>query len=341
VKHRVGAVALIAVAIVLMFPHRASAGLLDNLNNLFQGHTEGWLGNALNVADATFGVIYTLFFFFVICKAAAKTMVGDVHFGTVLWPLGEMLFFLAVPWIVLHIGAREVLPNLVGDALQLSGMITGEAPPAGPDAIFAVFLGKGTELLSATTVPLVNALHANGGVIGIFTAPQVIQAGYEAGVGALVFLIVLACGALVAVEVLAAYIEVYVAISIGAVSLGFMASAGTAPMARPYIAAVYSAMIRLVVIFAFVTLATALVEGWAITAAAATPATFMSAAGQLFAAALAILYMTFRLSRMADKISGSGGAAMGGVEGVAAGFAAGSSIARLGTGAAAAVRKSA
>jgi hypothetical protein len=308
--------AVLSGALFAMMIQPTSAGLLNDINDTFQGTTAGWLNNALNVADALFGSIMFLFIVFVLAKAGAKTMTGEQHFGTVLWPLGEMVLFLITPLVLLKIVARDVLPNLITDAAQISGMVTGSAAQLAPDDIFDIGLGKAGELLHATVAPLIAKLGTGAGgtgVLGIFSMPELATAGYEAVVGVIVFLVMIVVFALIACEVLAVYLDVYIAIAIGAINLGWMASKGTSHMANPFLAAVWSAVLRLIVVFSFVALVANLLNGWAITAQAADPAKFMKVAGELLAASLVALYMTIRLGRMADKVSG-GAAAFSGTE---------------------------
>jgi hypothetical protein len=305
---------MIATAVVFATPGRASAGVLDTIQQAFAGNSGGWLGNALNIADATFAGLYTILVFMVICKASASSISGEYTFGTWMWPIGQMLFWSVVPYIALHIIARAVLPELIADAGTMSGLITGEAAPAGPDEVFIVFMNKAVGLLGATTVPLAKALGTAGGVIGLTNLPAVLNATEEFGVGAIVFLIVVVMGALIAIELLFAYISVYIGVAVGAVSLGLLGSPGTAPMAQPFIGSTYGAFLRLIFIFAFIALVVPIIGGWTVTASAQTPAMFMQSAGQLLAAAVAVFYCTWRLGHLADRMSGGAAAGIGGVD---------------------------
>ena len=292
---------LLTAALVAVTLRPASAGLLDTINTTFQGATGGWLNGAMNVADVLFGSVMSLYIVYVLCLAAIDSVNGEANFGTVLWPLGRMLMFLIVPLALLKVVARDVLPNLIAYAGQISGMITGSAAQIAPDDIFDIGLGKANELIHASVAPLIAAQYSGA---GIFDVKDLVTGGFEAVVGLIVYLIMLVVFALVACEVLAVYLDVYVAISIGAINLGWLASRGTAYMATPFLSAVWSSVLRLIVTFAFVALVGGLLRDWTITMQANDPALFMQVAGQMLAGSFAILYMTLRLGRMTDKVSG-------------------------------------
>jgi len=82
---------VVIVALVMLVAEPTSAGFLNDINNSFRAATQSWLGNALNVAELIFGVVMSVFIIFVLCKAALASLSSDISFGTVLWPLGNML----------------------------------------------------------------------------------------------------------------------------------------------------------------------------------------------------------------------------------------------------------
>src|ERR1700730_7508847 len=145
---------LLILTLVTFLIEPASAGFLDDMNNAFQADTQSWLGNALNVAELIFGIVMGVYIIFVLCKAALASLSSEVSFGTVLWPLGNMLFFMIGPLIILKVGARELLPNIIGAAGQLSAMITGKTVSATqPDEIFVIGRTAADKFLLATSTP--------------------------------------------------------------------------------------------------------------------------------------------------------------------------------------------
>jgi hypothetical protein len=291
----------------------ASAGLLDDMNNAFQADTQAWLGNALNVAELIFGTVMGVYIIFVLCKAALASLSSEVSFGTVLWPLGNMLFFMIGPLIILKVGARELLPNIIGAAGQLSAMITGKTVSATqPDEIFVIGRTAADKFLLATSTPPVPIGPQN---IGSLDAHVLVQAALETIIGDVVYVIMLVAFGIIAFEVLATYVDVYIAIATGAINLGWLGAGGTAHMASGYIQSVWSTIVRLIVIFSFVSLLGGFIENWTIFTAVSDPQLFMKASGEIVASSVGSLYVTFRLGKMCDKISGSA-AALGAVEAI-------------------------
>jgi hypothetical protein len=315
-------VAPLGILGIAALPSAASAGLLDAIGATVHANTGNWLTNALNIADATFAALLTLYFVYTLCMAGARSMSGDRDMGSWVWDVGRAVMWVIIPAVLLKIVARDVLPHVVDDALILSGMITGGAALT-PDAVFTVGLTKALQLVTATMTPLNNDLLAGGGLGGMFglhSMSSLFTSLVLFLVALVVSLVVVVCFALLAVMLLVVTIEVYVSLAIGAINLGWLGSEGTAHMAQPYIGAVWSAVLRLITIYAWITLVTNLVNAWGIMAATADLHTFLFAAFELLAAAIAVLFMTFRLDRMADKIAGAAGA-FGGVGEVAVGVA--------------------
>src|SRR2546423_4842236 len=310
---------LLIVALVALHVAPASAGFLDDMNNAFRADTQTWLGNALNVAELIFGVVMGVYIIFILCKAALASLSDGVSIGTVLWPLGNMLFFLIGPLIILKVGARDLLPNIIGAAGQLSAMITGQTVSATqPDDIFAIGKAFADTFWRATSAPLTTHLPQKSGLLGMFDMHALVLGGLETIVGAFVYFVMLLAFGIIAFEVLAVYIEVYIAIAIGAISLGWLGSESTAQMASAYIAAVWSTILRLIVIFSFVSLLGGFLTHWTVLKQAVDPELFMQSAGEVVAATLGSLYVTLRLGSMCDKISGAS-AAFSGMEAINSG----------------------
>ncbi len=70
-------------------PSAASAGLLDAIGDTVHANTGNWLTNALNIADATFASLLTLYFVYTLCMAGARSMSGDRDMGSWVWDVGR------------------------------------------------------------------------------------------------------------------------------------------------------------------------------------------------------------------------------------------------------------
>jgi hypothetical protein len=319
-KPRIWALRLAAAIFVvaILAQHPASAGYFNDATNAFKGATAGWIDHSLDSADALFSLVMSAFIVVVIAKTGFQAIAGEtVTLATVLYPLAEMLSFLIGPLVVMKIIARQALPQLVPAALTLTGMVAPGARATDPDSVFDVIMTFDNNFLAATFAPLNKALAASGGIInplGIFTMHDLVLGGIEGLIGFVIYCLVLLAGAIVAIELIARYLEIYIVVSIGAIKLGLLASRATAPMAHGFQNQVIGAVFGLVTIFAFAALVSNFIAGWTITAAAADPTTFIRASGQIFAGAGAIIYATFRLGKAADK-AGEGGAAFSGAGG--------------------------
>jgi TrbL/VirB6 plasmid conjugal transfer protein len=295
----------VIVTLVMLVAEPTSAGFLNDINNSFRAATQSWLGNALNVAELIFGLVMGVFIIFVLCKAALASLSSEVSIGTVLWPLGNMLFFMIGPLVVLKVGARELLPNIIGAAGQLSAMITGKAVSATqPDDIFVIGKTFADTFLRATAAPLIAQVQKNNG-LGILDGHAMFIGRSEMYIGAIVYFIVLLAFGIIAFEVLATYVDVYIAIATGAINLGWLGAGGTAHMANAYIQSVWSTILRLIVIFSFVALLGGFIANWTLVTQAADPEIFLKVCGEIVATAVGALYATFRLGKMCDKISGT------------------------------------
>jgi hypothetical protein len=302
---------LLIVALVALLVEPASAGFLNDMNSAFRVETQSWLENALNVAELIFGTVMGVYIIFVLCKAALASLSSEVSIGTVLWPLGNMLFFLIGPLIILKVGARELLPNIIGAAGQLSSMITGQTVSvAQPDDIFVIGKGFADKFWQATSAPLTVQPPQNL-KLGMFDVHALVLGGLETLLGAFVYIVMMLAFGIIAFEVLTVYVEVYIAIAIGAISLGWLGSEGTAYMASGYIQAVWATILRLIVIFSFVALLGGFLTHWTILKQAVDPGLFMQSAGEIVAASLGALYVTLRLGRMCEKLSGGSAALYG------------------------------
>jgi hypothetical protein len=301
--------------VVLAVPQSASAGLLDTLQTTVQATTAPWVGKSLDVADGTFGLFFGVYVVWAICSSALKSWSGEQDIGSALQPWGNAIMMMIVPYAVLHVFARGILPDLVGNAMKLGGLITGDAVLQSPDTVAMLGFNQADALVQSTATPLQHDM-AGINVFGL-------AAGLDHTMGALVtsffmfcfasvagiFLIIAFC--IAAAELLSALIIAYIAIAVGACSLGFLGASGTAFVARSYMQQIWATVIRLVVITAWITLVADIVAAWKIAAAVADLHTFLFTGFEMVGGSIFIAYMTIRLSMIASHVAGGSGGAAG------------------------------
>lgn len=335
-------VAVLVALVAVLTLHPASAGYFDDATNTFKGTTAGWMDNALNYMDELFALVMGTFVVIVVAKTGFQAIAGEaVTFATVLYPLAEMISFLVGPLVVTKIIARGALPNLTAAALTLSGIVAPGTHITNPDGIFDVGLGWANTFLATTSVPLAEAMSKNptlNPIIGAFTMHDFVLGLIMALLGFIVYAILLAVFAIVAVELVARYLEIYIVVAVGAIKLGLLGSRATSTMATGVQNQAIGAVFGLIVIFLFATLVNTFIVGWTIAANVSDPEKFVRASGQVFAGAIAILFTCLRLSKAADK-AGEGSAAFGNAGAEIVGGGVGAATGALASGARAVIAK--
>jgi len=208
---------------------------LDTLQSTVQQTTVGWMNNSLQIATVLFSIMMTVTFVTAIARYASlnHTLEGCGH-------MFMDLFIKVIPLYVLMAGATTILPNLVDTANQLGGTITG-TPVSGPSEIFNYGWQISSEILKASMLPF---NLAGAPVVG----QVAILGGMITGVyGLIMCIIIMGSFTLIAFEYMLAFVQAYITLSIGAISLGWLASGGTRHMGETYLAGAWMSLMRLII----------------------------------------------------------------------------------------------
>jgi hypothetical protein len=213
-------------------------GLLNGLYNHIAGDTTPFFANSFNIADMIFGGVGTMAVMISLANYLGeyRTFSGCGH--TVL----RLVLQIALPWTFLKI-AENVLSLWSTVATNVGSYIIGaQDMNLTPDGIFKTGAGLAGAMLkhvaqSAFGNALARGINLNAGmpywitgILAVFCA-----------------LILFVTFTLLAVEMLVAFAQGYISLSVGAFNLGWSASKATSPFAMAYWGLVQSAMTRIII----------------------------------------------------------------------------------------------
>jgi type IV secretory pathway TrbL component len=194
------------------------------------------------------------------------------------------LFMKVIPLYVIMASATTFLPNLVNTANQLSGQITG-TPINGPDEILDIGTKLCEGIFSAVMLPFTdNGVQLLGATIT--GSPVLFLSIVGAAVGVVASLVIILSFALIAFEYFFAFAQAYITLSVGAISLGWLASSGTKNMGEQYLSAAWISVMRLVLTIACVSFIATVVPPMQVVSVNTDPNTMMMTYLKLCSAAI-------------------------------------------------------
>jgi hypothetical protein len=301
------ALAFCALLILLVsLPAFAAGGMIDDFQGKIQGDTSKWMTRSLAVANWLFS--------FLMVTSFVTAVVRYVSLNHTLEGVGHMFmdfFIKVIPLYVILSVASTVLPQITDLAVQLGGQITGTSVSVkGPSEIFGLGLALGGQVVLASLTPYVISGLASG--IPIVSGVAADFGTFTMGVGFITALVTIISFALIAIEYFCAFVQAYITLSIGAFSLGWMASSGTKHMAQGYLAAAWASVIRVMMTIACCSLIvglepsliqftgsldpTAIITGW-----------FTLIGISIFSALIAIKLPSFAANAFSGQLSVSAG----------------------------------
>lgn len=285
-----------------------------------------WQNNAFSIADNIFLIVA----FTSIVIAAARYAITERTLHGFEHSFLTQLGVLAVPWALLKT-AHYAIPTLITEMTSTAQTVAG-ATTTLPIDIFNEGITLASNLIGGaikgsiiTIIP--GPLQGFAGQIlgvppstatvngvqnlidsGINTAasldPQISLPMAEAilniGIGAALFII--GCFAVIAAELLLAFVQTYMTASIGAINLGWGASPGTSSWASAYWGALMNSFIRLAVIYAIVVIGENIATGWASQLASARPANLLLVLFKICGASLMYAIIVKRIGTLASNL---------------------------------------
>lgn len=230
----------------------ATAGVLNTINNDLCTQGQNFFTASIPIGDAIFAAVATISIgtTFVAYFFEFKSLSGALQ------KIVSVLFVIAIPWAILKF-AETVLPGWFNVALALGNTITGENISPNPDSIFVTGAGlAGQMMASVANVLLHDATQHN---LNIGMALVDVVSAVVAILGALILLITFT---LLAIEMLVAFCQGYIALSIGVFQLGWSASSATSNLATAYWGLVSSAITRIIVTMSIIGIALTEAQRW-------------------------------------------------------------------------------
>ena len=233
----------------------ATAGLLNTINNDLCNQGQNFFQNAIPVGDSIFGAVA----FIAIVVTLGAYMFEHKSTAGALPYLLRTLFVVAIPWAILKF-SETVLPAWFGTALSLGNTITGQNISPNPDSIFTTGAGLAYQMIASVANVLLHdatqqGINVGGALVDVLTALVAI-------IGALILLITFT---LLAVEMLVAFCQGYISLSIGVFQLGWSASNATSSFATAYWGLVSSAITRIIVTMSIIGIALTEAKNWIVT----------------------------------------------------------------------------
>jgi type IV secretion system protein TrbL len=345
---------------IAVHPHVAHAQVLNALETTVEGATGGWLGRAIGVAQAIFLVLvgWTIMYNIVYYYVAFETVRG--MFGVI----SRTVLSVAIPWLVLFQWAPTSVATVIGWATNIGNdIVGGTAPPPTPDNVVILGINIGWGLLQKSFV----AVQTSHFQFSVLTAAS--DLGYDATqmfvdvifvlAAFLLCIVMIAAFTFIAVELVMAFLNAYFVLPLGAWTLGFTATPGTAGIGMSWWTALIQVSVRFIAILAAVSFAQNIGLQWQAQLAAIVPNWNQLPNGgggtpppidigalktmiSMALGACALLYLVMNLPRLASSIisgapvlSGAGvvtGASVGvaALAGGAAGMAAGPALGAMG-----------
>jgi hypothetical protein len=287
-----GLFASAVIAIAALQPVVAmAADALDTLQNTVKSTTAPWMDSSLQLATVLFSIMMTVTFITALMRYVSlnHTIEGFGH-------AFMDLFIKVIPLYVIMASATTFLPNIVNVANQLSGQITGISVN-GPDEILAIGTKLCENIFSAVMLPFTdNGVQLLGATIT--GSPVLFLSIFGAAVGVITALVIIISFALIAFEYFFAFAQAYITLSVGAISLGWLASPGTKNMGEQYLSAAWVSVMRLVLTIACVSFIATVVPPMQVVSVNSDPNTMMMTylklcSAAIFAALLAIKVPSF------------------------------------------------
>lgn len=230
----------------------ATAGVLNTINNDLCTQGQNFFTGAIPIGDAIFAAVATISIgtAFVAYLFEFKSLSGALQ------KIVSVLFVIAIPWAILKF-AETVLPGWFNVALALGNTITGENISPNPDAIFTTGAQLAGQMMTSVADILLHDATTHN--LNIAMALVDVVAAVVAILGALILLITFT---LLAVEMLVAFCQGYISLSIGVFQLGWSASGATANLATAYWGLVSSAITRIIVTMSIIGIALTEAHRW-------------------------------------------------------------------------------
>jgi hypothetical protein len=235
-------------AFVAFQPLAVSAGItiLDPLQATVKSAAIPWMDNSLQLATGLFSIMMTVTFITALMRYVAlnHTIEGFGH-------CFMDLFMKVIPLYVLMASATTLLPNLVDIGNQLSNQITGGHPVNGPDEILDIggtlvgqILGNASHPFRANGLQLLGAAVTGDPALFLDAATLI--------VACMASVVLMGAFVMIAFEYFFCFVQAFVTLSIGAISLGWLASPGTKNMGEVYLGACWTSLMRIVLTVACV-----------------------------------------------------------------------------------------
>jgi P-type conjugative transfer protein TrbL len=242
-------------AVMTVCPVMATAGVLDTLQTTAQSATTPWMNNSLQLATTLFSILIGVTFVAAIARYAVanQTIEGCGH-------MFMNLFIKIIPLYVIMASATTLLPNLVPIAMKLSGQITGTATIMGPDEVFKAGWDLCGNLIGASShafdIKGLGANIAGAAMTGEFMpqASSVFLSSAAVPVALFTSAVIMLSFTLISFELFFCFIQAYITLSIGAISLGWIAASGTKNMGEQYLSAAWASVMRIVITVACISL---------------------------------------------------------------------------------------
>lgn len=318
----------------LIVPHPASANMAGGLLEQVESLSPEWQTKAFAIADDLFLIVALTSIVIAASRyaIAERTLHGFEH------AFLSQLGMLAVPWSLLKL-AHYSIPGLIAEMTSTAKNVSG-ATTTLPLDIFKLGLSLASSLMggsvkgaiitvipgplqgfaaqilgvppSTADISSTQSIIDNGINTAVSFVPQVSFsiAEFILHIGVFSALFIVICFAIVATELLLAFVQTYMTASIGAVQLGWGASPGTSSWASAYWGALMNSFIRLTVIYAIVVIGQTIAAGWSDELAHARPANLIQTLLKICGASLIYAIVVKRIGSLASNLL-SGRPAMG------------------------------
>jgi len=250
-------------------------GSLDNLLAHVVQQTSGWMDNSLAYGQTIFWTLAGLTGVIMMCRYFVRNQtLAGVHY-----PI--MDYYMAMIPLIVVLGAlTDFLPKLIGNAELLAAGITGstimgpsEVVKIGTQLMGTILHSTGTIFTSGPTAPQVahsivgSLTSSNPAVVESALSPVGFNAPHQATpnvflqtaagvVGLIGAAFVLFTFTVLAVQLFLVQANIYITLSVCALSLGWMASPATKHMAESYIGAAWKSILSVVLTIACIAFVT-------------------------------------------------------------------------------------
>lgn len=287
---RITVVSALCTAWIMHPTASAQAKILDAFQDTVKTTTAPWMDNSLTLATELFSVMMAV--------SLVTAIVRYVSLNHTIEGFGHMfmdLFIKVIPLYVIMAGATTFLPNIVDFANALGGQITGQ-PINGPSEIFSIGTQMAGNVMKTSIIPF---QYSGAPIIG---EPAATLGYMTVTLGTVISLLLVFAFTLIAFEYFFAFAQAYITLSIGAISLGWLASPGTKHMAESYIAGAWISVMRLVVTIACVSLIVATVPNMSALASTGSPTTIVMSWIQLVGTTLFATLLAVKVPSLATNL---------------------------------------